>query len=171
LADAEFLFAEHQQGVFRYLCRIVGRTEDARDLTQEVFLRVSRAPVPEADPAGRRAWVFKIARNLALNHLRDTRHLAHAVEHVESAEPAVQELGTAIHQALSGLADLDRDVFLLREIAGLSYEEIAGACELTIEAVRARLKRARQQLREALAGPIEIHRNRPVRWGHARSED
>ena len=171
MADAEFLFAEHQQGVFRYLCRIVGRTETARDLTQEVFLRVSRSSAPDADSAGRRAWVFKIARNLALNHLRDTRHEAGAGVFVESAEPAVQELGTAIRQALAGLADLDRDVFLLRETAGLSYDEIAGACELSIEAVRARLKRARQQLREALAGPIEVHRHRPVRCGHARFED
>ena len=103
LADAELLFTEHQRGVFRYLCRIVGRTETARDLTQEVFLRVSRSPAPDADSAGRRAWVFKIARNLALNHLRDTRHEAGTVELVESAEPAVQELGAAIRQALDGL--------------------------------------------------------------------
>jgi RNA polymerase sigma-70 factor (ECF subfamily) len=171
LADSESLFAAHQQGVFRYLCRIVGQTETARDLTQEVFLRVSRAPAPDADSAGRRAWVFKIARNLALNYLRDTRHEAGTAELVESAEPAVQELGTAIRQALAALAELDRDVFLLRETAGLSYDEIAGACELSVEAVRARLKRARQQLREALAGPIDVHRNRPVRCGHARFED
>lgn len=169
--DAELLFAAHQQGVFRYLCRIVGRTETARDLTQEVFLRVSRSPAPEADSAGRRAWVFKIARNLALNHLRDTRHEAGAAELVESAEPAVQELGAAIRQALDGLADLDRDVFLLREIAGLSYDEIAGACELTVEAVRARLRRARQQLRNELAGPMQVHRDRPVRFGTPRFED
>ena len=115
--------------------------------------------------------MFKIARNLALNHLRDTRHEAGVVELVESAEPAVQELGTAIRQALAALAELDRDVFLLRETAGLSYDEIAGACELSVEAVRARLKRARQQLREALAGPIDVHRSRPVRCGHARFED
>ena len=169
--DAEFLFAEHQQGVFRYLCRIVGRTETARDLTQEVFLRVSRSPAPDADSAGRRAWVFRIARNLALDYLRDTRHEAGAVELVESAEPAVQELGVAIGQALGGLAELDSDVFLLRETAGLSYDEIAGACELSVEAVRARLKRARQQLRDVLARPIDVHRNRPVRCGHPRFED
>ena len=171
LADAELLFAEHHQGVFRYLCRIVGRTETARDLTQEVFLRVSRSPAPDANSAGRRAWVFKIARNLALNHLRDTRHEAGTVELVESAEPAVQELGAAIRQALAALADLDRDVFLLREAAGLSYDEIGNACELSVEAVRARLKRTRQQLRESLAGPIDVHRSRPVRLAHSRIDE
>ena len=71
VADAELLFALHRQGVFRYLCRVVGRPDTAQDLTQEVFLRVTRARVPDADASGHRAWVFKIARNLALNHMRD----------------------------------------------------------------------------------------------------
>jgi RNA polymerase sigma-70 factor (ECF subfamily) len=167
VADADVLFAEHRQGVFRYLCRFVGRAEDAHDLTQEVFLRVARSRVPEADAAGRRAWLFCIARNLALNHVRDTRHEARTVELVDAAEPPVQELGAAIQQALAALGDVDRDVFLLRETAGLSYEEIASACDLSLDAVRARLKRARQELRRALAGPIEVHRNRPIRFGGA----
>jgi RNA polymerase sigma-70 factor (ECF subfamily) len=167
VAEADVLFAEHRQSVFRYLCRFVGRAETAHDLTQEVFLRVARARTPEADAAGRRAWVFRIARNLALNHVRDSRHDAMAVDlgHTAAPAPAVQELGVAIREALAALPDLDRDVFLLRETAGLSYDEIAAACELTVEAVRSRLRRARQQLRGALAGPIGVHRHRPLRFG------
>jgi RNA polymerase sigma-70 factor (ECF subfamily) len=165
VADVDVLFAAHRAGVFRYLCRIVGRPETAQDLTQEVFLRVSRTRVPEADEAGRRAWVFCIARNLALNYVRDTRHDRGAVDRRGGAVPAVQELGAAIQQALAALAPLDGDVFLLRESAGLSYDEIAAACDLTVEAVRSRLKRARVALREALAGPIAVHRDRPIRLG------
>jgi RNA polymerase sigma-70 factor, ECF subfamily len=170
VAEADVLFAQHRQGVFRYLCRIVGRAETAHDLTQEVFLRVARARTPEADAAGRRAWVFRIARNLALNHVRDSRHDAMVVGADSAVTPAVQELGVAIREALAALQDLDRDVFVLRETAGLSYEEIAAACELSVEAVRSRLRRARQQLREALAGPIGVHRHRPVRFGGAASD-
>ena len=165
MADANVLFAEHQQGVFRYLCRIVGQTETARDLTQEVFLRVSRTRVPDADAASLRAWVFKIARNLALNHLRDVHRRPHLVEAADRSEPGVQELAAALNEALASLADVDRDVFLLRETAGLHYEEIAVACEITVEAVRARLHRARQQLRTALEGPLLVHRRRPVSLG------
>ena len=172
VADADFLFAEHRQGVFRYLCRIVGHPETARDLTQEVFLRVSRASVPDADANGRRAWVFKIARNLALNHKRDTRHEAlrvvadnrmDAADAADGVSPAVQELRVAIDQALKELHELDRDVFLLRESGGLTYEEIATTCELTVEAVRARLRRARQELRSSLDGVIRAHRDQPVK--------
>ena len=165
MADADVLFAEHRHGVFRYLCRIVGQTEAAHDLTQEVFLRVARTRVPDADPASLRAWVFRIARNLALNHLRDGHRRPHLVEAADRAEPAVQELGAALNEALAALSETDRDVFLLREMAGLRNGEIADACDLTVDAVRARLHRARQQLRTTLGGPLLIHRRRPVSLG------
>jgi RNA polymerase sigma-70 factor (ECF subfamily) len=151
--------------VFRYLCRLVGQTETARDLTQEVFLRVSRARVPDADAASQRAWLFTIARNIALNYLRDGHRRPQLVEAVDRAEPAVQELAAALSEALASLSEMDRDVFLLRETAGLRYEEIADACDLTVEAVRARLHRARQQLRTRLEGPLLVHRRRPVSFG------
>lgn len=168
--NAETLFALHRQGVFRYLNRVVGRAETAHDLTQEVFLRVSRAAVPDADASGHRAWVFRIARNLVLNHLRDGHRHGHAVELVDAhaVAPATQEVGVAVRQALAALADLDRDVFLLRESAGLSYDEIATACELSVEAVRGRLRRAREELRDALGTELAAARRGTVsmrgRW-------
>lgn len=173
MADADVLFTQHRQGVFRYLCRIVGQVETAHDLTQEVFLRVARSPVPEADAAGHRAWVFKIARNLVLNHLRDGRRriVTEPIEQRDAAEPAVQELALAIRQALASLQDLDRDVFLLRETAGLSYGEISAACELTVEAVRGRLHRARTELRAALDGPVRVRRGRPVSFNGRQGDD
>lgn len=171
MADADVLFAAHRQGVYRYLCRLVGRADTARDLTQEVFLRVARADGPPAADAGLRAWVFRIARNLALNHLRDERRRPHVVDvpPMDRAEPAVQELGVEIAQALAALHDADRHVFLLREVAGLSYGEVADACEISVDAVRARLYRARQELRTALDGPLRHYRRGPVRL-HGRDE-
>jgi RNA polymerase sigma-70 factor (ECF subfamily) len=171
VADADVLFAEHQRGVFRYLCRIVGQPDAARDLTQEVFLRVARAGVPETTALGRRAWVFKIARNLALNRVRDGRRRPESVELTERAGPATQELAAALGQALAALPELERDVFLMRETAGLSYDEIATACELSADAVRSRLHRARQQLRQALDAPISVQRQRGVRIGRGDERD
>lgn len=150
MADADVLFAAHRDGVFRYLCRIVGRSETARDLTQEVFLRVARAQAPQSGVDAQRAWLFTIARNLALNHVRDGHRRPMQVEMVERPGAATQELAAALREALASLADLDRDVFLLRESVGLSYDEIAEACALSPDAVRSRLHRARQQLRSIL---------------------
>ena len=150
MGDADVLFIAHRDGVFRYLCRIVGQ-EDARELTQEVFLRVTRASVPDTGDGARRAWVFRIARNLALNHLRDGRRTGTAVEPVpDPGRAPTQALTVVLREALNQLNRVDRDVFLMREVSGLSYDEISFACELTPDAVRSRLHRARQQLRASL---------------------
>jgi len=158
VANADVLFSAHRDGVFRYLCRIVGQGE-ARELTQEVFLRVARGPVPEADESGTRAWVFRIARNLALNHLRDGRRRGVAVELTEAGTAATQEISAALGEALAQLATVDRDVFLMREASGLSYQEIAAACELSADAVRSRLHRARQQLRATLGPSLRANQS------------
>jgi len=149
VSDADVLFSAHRDGVFRYLCRFVGHGP-AGELTQEVFLRVARGPVPEADEARCRAWIFSIARDLALNHIRDDRRRGTLVAPGDTSSPPTQETAAALRQALERLAPLDREVFLMRETAGLSYDEIAAACDLTSDAVRSRLHRARRQLRELL---------------------
>jgi RNA polymerase sigma-70 factor (ECF subfamily) len=152
VTDADVLFTAHRDGVFRYLCRIVGH-EDARELTQEVFLRVARVTAPETTDGGRRAWVFRIARNLALNHVRDDRRKGTPAELTDRAgAPPAQPLATALREALDGLNPIDRDVFLMRETGGLSYEEISFACQLSPDAVRSRLHRARLELRRTLGG-------------------
>jgi len=153
MSEADHLFVAHRHQVFRYLSRLVGQV-DARELTQEVFLRVARGPVPDRDDEGRRAWVFHIARNLALNHVRDGHRHGDEVELSDRGSPATQELAVALREALDQLPRLDRDVFLMREAAGLSYQEIARACELTSDAVRSRLHRARLQLRTTLGGRL-----------------
>lgn len=167
MSDADVLFTAHRDRIFRYLCRIVGHG-DAGELTQEVFLRVARGPVPSADETGRRAWIFRIARNLALNHVRDDRRRGDTMALTDHAAPPTQELATALNEALGSLASADRDVFLLREAAGLSYDEIAATCDITADAVRSRLHRARQQLRGMLGNVLHDARFHGVKW-HGRS--
>jgi len=167
VVEADVLFAAHRDRVFRYLCRFVGHGETARDLTQEVFLRVARGPVPEATDDIRRAWVFRIARNLALNYLRDSRRRGTPVELGDRPHPATQELASSLREALASLSETDRDVFLLRETGGLSYDEIAAACDLSAAGVRSRLHRARLQLRAQLAPALATQaRTHGVRMIH-----
>ena len=124
MADVKTLFSQHRDGVFRYLSRIVGRPDTAGELTQEVFLRAWRTPVTGETEVERRAWVFKVARNLGLNHLRDASRRPEMVQLTDATQPATQELLLALRQALGALPDLDRDVILMRETAGLSYRVV-----------------------------------------------
>jgi RNA polymerase sigma-70 factor, ECF subfamily len=159
MADTEGLFAANENRLFRYFCRAVGRAEAAGDLTQEVFLRVSRTSIPPAADGDVTAWLFRIARNLALDHHRKRlRHPEPAALVHEPTRSASQDVNLAVNEALASLPALDRDVFLMREVAGLGYEEIAAACELTADAVRSRIHRTRLQLRDLLAAPIATSR-------------
>jgi len=155
-ADAEALFAAHQPGLLRYLRRAVGSAETARDLTQDVFVRIARAGgLPPTDDE-RRAWIFRIARNLAIDHRRrhEVRFTAGAAPLKDVRRPASQDTSAAVNEALASLDPLDRDVFLMREVAGLSYSEVAAACDLSDASVRSRLHRARLALRALLQNPI-----------------
>ena len=162
--DPEALFVANQHRLFRYFCRAVGRADTARDLTQDVFLRVTRAAIPVAPDGEVRAWLFRIARNLALDHSRKRVRQPEpsAIAHEGSRSPS-QDVDLAVNEALASLPELDRDVFLMREMAGLGYEEIGRACGLTPDAVRSRIHRARLQLREQLAAPIATQRTMPLR--------
>jgi len=161
--DAATLFATHQHRLFKYFCRAVG-PETAHDLTQDVFLRVSRATIPVAAEEELRAWLFQIARNLALDHHRvRLRRPEPSPLAEEGSRLATQDVDLAVNEALAALPDLDRDVFLMREVVGLGYHEIGRACGLTPDAVRSRIHRARLQLRQRLASPIATRRTIPMR--------
>ena len=165
--DPATLFAAHEHRLFKYFCRAVG-PDTARDLTQDVFLRVSRAAIPVGAETEVRAWLFHIARNLAVDHHRARLRRSEASPLTgEGSRLASQDVDLAVNEALAALPDLDRDVFLMREVVGLGYDEIARACGLTPDAVRSRIHRARLQLREELAAPIATRRTIPMRHsGH-----
>jgi RNA polymerase sigma-70 factor (ECF subfamily) len=164
MADAHTLFAQYQERLLRYFSRAVGEREVARDLAQEVFLRVSRANAPAAPDDQVAGWIFRIARNVALDHHRYRRRRPEAaVQSLERAQGAQQELAVALTQALATLSELDRDIFLLREVGGLTRSEIATACNLTTDAVRSRKHRARLELRDALVAPLRTARCEQIR--------
>jgi RNA polymerase sigma-70 factor (ECF subfamily) len=148
----EDVFIRHRRDIYRYLVRTTGRPDAADDLSQEVFLRVVRA-LRNGGPVGHeRGWVFSIARNLVRDRQRSQRTGPVMVETFsEPATAGTQAMAFGLAEALAALADDDRDVFLLKEIGGLSYAEIAVACNCSVEAVRSRLFRTRAALRTTLA--------------------
>jgi RNA polymerase sigma-70 factor (ECF subfamily) len=167
MAESQASFAACHGGLVRYLAGAVGHHETARDLAQDVYVRVAAADSLPATDDAKRAWVFHIARNIAIDHHR--RQVHRHIEPIET-DPAVgssdaTDVRLIVNQALQSLDDMARDVFLMREMAGLSYTEIAEACHLTPDAVRSRIHRARLQLREHLSRPIAATRTQPMRAG------
>jgi RNA polymerase sigma-70 factor (ECF subfamily) len=158
------LVHRYERPVFALLWRMVGPQRAlVEDLTQETFLRVLRA-LRDFQYDGRArlvTWILTIATRLALGHLRAMRphrDVAIAPGSVPVALPRPDQdadrraLGTALVQAVDDLSDPFRAAFLLREVHGLSYDEIALALDIDIGTVKSRLARARGFLQAALAG-------------------
>ena len=153
-AAAARLFERHHLAVYRYFLRMTGQRDLAQDLTQDLFVRVVRA-IESYEESGRElAWLFRIARNLLRDRHRQASRRVVQVPLCAAADvPAPESSGVALEvdRAIAQLQDTDREVFLLLDTVGLSYEEIASVTGLTVSAVRSRLHRARRALALALA--------------------
>jgi RNA polymerase sigma-70 factor, ECF subfamily len=151
------LFERYHRAVFWYGLRHTRRPEDAEDLVQEVFYRVSRSArqYRRQGPGQETVWLFRIARNLLIDKQRkEPRPPSVEVPANHVGRDATQVLAFGLQEALDRIDAADREVFVLREVVGLTYEEIAAVCEMSEDGVRARLFRVRGQLRELLGGRV-----------------
>lgn len=163
------LVSEHQRMVYQLAYHLLGDAEEALDLSQDVFLRVFRTIRGFRGHSQLRTWIYRIVVNQARNRQRwwRRRHRSRQVsldEHLaqhgdlpactEQESPdrvfATKELAGRLQQALESLPFDQRTVIVLREVDGLSYEEIAYSLGVTLGTVKSRLTRARQALRAVL---------------------
>jgi RNA polymerase sigma-70 factor (ECF subfamily) len=159
------LVAEHQRIVVQLAMNLLGDHEEALDLSQEVFLRVFRTIHRFRGHSSLRTWIYRIAVNQARNRHRFWRrrhradqvsldeHVALHGDFVSASGPmpdrllAQKELGVRVQRALDNLPFDQRTAIVLREIDGLSYEEISYSLDVPIGTVKSRLTRARRALR------------------------
>jgi RNA polymerase sigma-70 factor (ECF subfamily) len=162
------LVAEHERMVFQLALNLVGDREEALDVSQEVFFRVFRTIHRFRGQSALRTWIFRIVVNQARNRQRwwRRRHRTEQVsldDHVELHGDVADRSGSTpdrvLHRkevaerlwaALEALPFDERTAVVLREVDGLSYDEIAFSLDVTLGTVKARLTRARQKLRAAL---------------------
>lgn len=150
------LVQRHQHALYRH-CRGMGLDHDtALDLVQDTFIRGYTRLADCRDPAHVRAWLFRILRNRCLDHLKNARTLTVSLADVSDADlgerraTAAGDLGVTLQDALHRLPVALREAFLLKHDAGYSYEEIAGMTGANTSAVKMRVHRARETLRELL---------------------
>jgi RNA polymerase sigma factor (sigma-70 family) len=154
VTDAESLFRLHEQALARFLFGIVGEVELAEDLLQETFLAACRWPDRVEAAVTPEAWLFGVARHLAMTALRKRYRFRSALRRARSREVAPAPVTSSARDALNLLADLspdDRALVLLRYWYGFHAPEIAQITGRTPAAVRKRLERSLA----ALAGQFE----------------
>ncbi|MBN8866753.1 MAG: sigma-70 family RNA polymerase sigma factor [Solirubrobacterales bacterium] len=147
----------YQARLLGFCRQMIGSTEDAEDVLQEVFVNAYKAMLADNREINLRPWLYRIARNRSLNHLRKPKAVAQEsmdmVPMVEAASTAEKvhnrEEFRQLLQDVTKLPETQRAALLLREIDALSYEEIAEAMDTTVPSVKSLLVRARISLAEA----------------------
>lgn len=163
--DAAFdvLMGRYKRPVLSFVYRMTGEPDASEDIAQEVFVRVYRH-IGTYKPRGKfTTWMFQLAHNAAVDHLRwRKRHPSESLDddsktsstaaasHDVVRDVAIGEIGEQVAAAVALLPDDQRTVLVLAEYHGLSYADIAETMKCTIKSVEARLYRAKLTLRERL---------------------
>jgi RNA polymerase sigma-70 factor (ECF subfamily) len=173
--DDDTAFAElvelYHQRLVTVLQHLIGGSQEAEDLAQEVFLRVYRGRKKYHPRAKFSTWLFTIANNLALNHLRNRQRKPVVPLNLRDSGPlgprpaeqmvpdrerppthhlAQQELAEVVKRALETLNERQKVAVVLNKFEDMNYAEIADVMGLTTKAVKSLLSRARENLRVAL---------------------
>lgn len=160
----EDLVTEHEKGVYAIAQRMTGNAEDAADMTQETFIKAYNSLSSFRGDSKFSVWLYRIATNVCLDFLRSRSRkptVSLSVEDDDGEETQMDiadesqspeqllERGLtrdAVRRGLKSLSPEYRQILLLREIQGLSYEEIAEALALEVGTVKSRIFRARKRL-------------------------
>ena len=177
-AAFEKLVNERSGEIYGLLYRLTENGEEARDLTQETFLRAFQSIGHFRGEADLRTWIYRIAINQARNRWRWwRRRRREATVSIDEPEIGGGRLGLvatlksptardpeqhtlqnererALQKALSGLRRIYREAVVLRDIEGFAYEEIANTLNISVGTVKSRLARGRQELRRKLEGSL-----------------
>jgi RNA polymerase sigma-70 factor (ECF subfamily) len=166
---------EYRETVFRVAMRIVKNEEEAEDVTQDAFMNAYRKLDTFKGDSALSSWIYRIAVNTALMRLRKKKRLAEiSYEGLQSTDAVdflwneadhkvdrgddiaeSKELRGQIAMAIEELEPKYKDVFVAKEVDGLSLQEIADEMDLSIPAVKSRLHRARLSLRVSLERYVE----------------
>jgi RNA polymerase sigma-70 factor (ECF subfamily) len=148
----DYLYTRFADDVRGYVNSIVGNRDDAEDVTQDVFLKLTRAIrryEPQAVPFA--AWLMRVARNVAIDCVRARRELPTDDVRVEGATEGRSDGLEALRSALAQLPPDQREVLVLRHVAGLTPGEIATRLHRSESSVHGLHHRGRRTLRGALA--------------------
>ncbi|MHB0858729.1 MAG: RNA polymerase sigma factor [Anaerolineae bacterium] len=161
----EQLFAKYRQTLLNYLFRMLGDEASAEELTQETFVRAYQALPRLAQGSNHRAWLYRIATNLAYDHLRRARLIRWTTLqpwHSRGAAPGSDTRD--VQQALGRLSPALRAPLVLYSVQGYSTAEIAELLGISEGAVKTRLCRAREKLRLILQE--DGHEMSPIQVGN-----
>ncbi len=178
IPEFQDVYAAFNEKIRRYLAQLIGEA-DSEDVTQEVFLKINAALGTFRGDSSLSTWVYRIATNAATDHLRKSDLLkqvddSHSAEDslnkeemavVDLSSPAVdtqlvrKEMNECIRGIVDGLPENYRTVLILSDLEEMTNQEIAEVLDISLEAVKIRLHRARARLKKELEHHCSFYRD------------
>jgi len=160
----ELLVRQYERPIVRFLYRYLGNSEEAREVCQDVFIKVFRGISSFQNHCSLKTWIYRITLNTVLNEKRRWyQRLKDRFLGLESISKThwdsipdpelsltMSERNRSINMALRKLRPDHRAIVVMRDLEGLSYQEIAAALGLALGTVKSRLARARQEMKDAV---------------------
>ncbi|HTB95002.1 MAG TPA: sigma-70 family RNA polymerase sigma factor [Candidatus Sulfotelmatobacter sp.] len=179
----DWLVNHYHAPVYNLILGMLGDTADSADAAQEVFLKAFKGIRSFRQGSSLKTWIYRIAIREALNHRRwfkrhNQKNVSIDAEPAEGCAPidvedlsatpfdqlAAHEIQAAVQGALQQVPDVFRSAVILRDIEGLSYEEVAEVLECSVGTVKSRILRGRRSLKEILEPLLA---EKPLRGKHA----
>jgi len=157
MEDWREIYEKESGFVFKFIYGAVQNKNDAEDILQETFYRAMKRG--KKNIKNMRGYLLRIARNIIYDSWKSRRRMSEYIKEekkVDNYHPEDIETKIEIQKSIKKLHPDFRTVFVLREINGMSYEEIAVALRLPVGTVKSRLNRARLALRETLRRKVEL---------------
>lgn len=174
-AAFEAILAEHEKMIYGICLRMCGNRDDAMDVAQETAVRIWRNIGKFTGNAALSTWIYRIATNACLDHLRRRRDSLSIDElgeegyspvAAESETPEAVLQGTetmrSLERALERLPEDQRSAVVLRDVQSLSYDEVADVLGVNLNTVKSRISRGRRALRDFLSKDEELLRRADV---------
>lgn len=175
IAAFEELIEGYQKKIFNLAYRIIGNYDDAGDMAQEALIRIYRSIANFKEQSSFSTWIYRITTNVCLDEIRKRKNkkvisldeeirmedgemkrqfMSDDIQPDAAAEQ--KELRTMVNNAINSLPEDQRLVITLRDIQGLSYDEISTVLDCPAGTVKSRISRARQALKNVLSTKLEL---------------
>ncbi len=171
----EALIAEHQQNIFSIAYRMAKNRDDAEDMTQEILVKIFKNLKKFKGDSKFSTWIYRVATNTCLDEIQKrNRHQTYSLDkeleteagslvgEIRDETPTPEEhleqktVQMAVREAISRLGDDHKKVLILRDLQGMSYEEIGRILQCSEGTVKSRLSRARQTLKKIITQDREL---------------
>ncbi len=162
MTTIEKAWSEYQKSLFSFIQSKVTTTEDAEDILNDVFEKLTKTVGENAAPDNLSSWLYRVTKNRVVDYYRSKRSFEQLPEDTLAKSEdtnTIKQLSKCMLPMIQALPEIYQHPLMLSEIEGKKYKEVAAELDLSMSAVKSRILRGREKLHESMISCCTIYRN------------